>query len=514
MAASPLASTARRLEVATAPNLTTIAADVASPSAPTRGDSDQPRPSLATVARQPNAEPAAVRSQPNLDAPAASTTTQIGRPASRPLQPGDSPSIAPDASPAATVARATTRASVAASPENVESPAVAETSRGVGSPNAEPARMALSKALTGMAGIGQGRNLDRAQPAADSPALITSAAARRAQATQENPPGPALSPQASALVRRAAAGNQTPTASQQAQADAETALVAGAPQPDQLAASASAALTRADAAAPTGPVTGTTGVTEVDLGPSRAVSEGQVGRGSGGGQPTLNFETDSPRIARSDNVGGAPQAALASPAAAEIPTAPPATAGSQPGTLVALDAKTGQQLWQAEDEVLGTMLIYSRPHDLLLMCYQATRFKLPSEVGGRMAVYRASSGQRLWANEAKYETRPLLQAGTIIAYPSAVDLLTGESRPLEFVKSYGCGQLSGSKNLLLFRSATLGYYDFTRQAGTENYGGVRPGCWVNALPVGGLVLLPDATAGCKCSYQNRTWMALEGREYD
>ena len=56
----------------------------------------------------------------------------------------------------------------------------------------------------------------------------------------------------------------------------------------------------------------------------------------------------------------------------------------------------------------------------------------------------------------------------------------------------------------------LGYHDFTRQAGTENYGGVRPGCWVNALPVGGLVLLPDASSGCKCSYQNRTWIALEG----
>jgi outer membrane protein assembly factor BamB len=181
-----------------------------------------------------------------------------------------------------------------------------------------------------------------------------------------------------------------------------------------------------------------------------------------------------------------------------------------PGTLFALDAKTGRQLWNVGQDVFGTMLIYSRPHDLLLMCYQATRFKLPSEVGGRLAVYRASSGQRLWAQEAKYETRPLLNAGTIIAYPSAVDLLTGESKPLDFVKSYGCGQLSGSKNLLLFRSATLGYYDFTRQAGTENYGGVRPGCWVNALPVGGLVLLPDASAGCKCSYQNRTWMALEG----
>ena len=315
--------------MATAPNLTTIAADVASPAAAAQGDSDQPRPSLATVARQPSADPTAARGQPSLETQAASTTTQIGRPASRPLQPGDTPSIAPDAPPAATVARATTRTAVAASPENVESPAAAEAARGVGSPSAEPARMALSKALTGLAGIGQGRNLDRAQPAADSPALIASAAARR-PGHAGNAPGPALSPQAAALVRRAAAGSQVPTASLQAQADAEIALAAGAQQADQLAASASAALTRADAAAPAGPVTGTTGDTEVDLGPSRAVSEGQAGRGSGGGQPTLNFDTDAPRIARSSNVGGAPQAALASPTAAEIPTAPAASGGSQP----------------------------------------------------------------------------------------------------------------------------------------------------------------------------------------
>jgi len=191
------------------------------------------------------------------------------------------------------------------------------------------------------------------------------------------------------------------------------------------------------------------------------------------------------------------------------PTAGPAPTHT-PGTLVALDTKTGRRLWSEAEGVFGTMLAYSRPHDLLLMCYQATRFKLPSEVGGRLAVYRASSGQRLWERQAKYETRPLLQGGSIIAYPSAVDLLTGDAKPLEFDKSYGCGQLAGSKHLLLFRSATLGYYDSTRPGGTENYGGVRPGCWVNALPAGGLVLLPDASAGCKCSYQNRTWIALEG----
>jgi hypothetical protein len=45
-----------------------------------------------------------------------------------------------------------------------------------------------------------------------------------------------------------------------------------------------------------------------------------------------------------------------------------------------------------------------------------------------------------------------------------------------------------------------------------NFGGVRPGCWINSLPVGGLVLVPDASAGCQCSYQNRSWVALEGSE--
>ena len=91
--------------------------------------------------------------------------------------------------------------------------------------------MALAKAVTGLAGIGHGRNLDRARPAADSPALIASAAARRSQATQETPPGPALSPQAAALVRRSAAGDLVPASALQSQADAEVALAAGRNRP-------------------------------------------------------------------------------------------------------------------------------------------------------------------------------------------------------------------------------------------------------------------------------------------
>lgn len=194
----------------------------------------------------------------------------------------------------------------------------------------------------------------------------------------------------------------------------------------------------------------------------------------------------------------------------EKPKQPPV--GHRTGELVAMEAKTGKQLWYSIDDIFGTTVAFSAEHDVLLMCYQPTRFRLPSEVGGSLTAFRASTGERLWDGKAKYSTRPLINDQTIIAWPSSIDLLTGEAKPLSLAKSYGCGQLSGSKNLLMFRSGTLGYLDTSRDAGTENFGGIRPGCWINAFPVGGLVLVPDASAGCKCSYQNRSWVALQGAD--
>jgi outer membrane protein assembly factor BamB len=186
--------------------------------------------------------------------------------------------------------------------------------------------------------------------------------------------------------------------------------------------------------------------------------------------------------------------------------------GHAPGELIVLNAKTGKQQWTSQDDIFGTMLVYSERFDALLMSYQSTRFKLPSEVGGRMAVFQATDGYRLWDKKMNYVTRPLVNDRLIYAQGGAWDLLNGENQPFDFQRSYGCGQISASKNLLLFRSATLGYKDLTREAGTENFGGIRPGCWINAVPAGGLVLVPDASAGCRCSYQNRTWMALQGSE--
>ena len=187
----------------------------------------------------------------------------------------------------------------------------------------------------------------------------------------------------------------------------------------------------------------------------------------------------------------------------------------EPGTLLALDAKTGSLQWKTGNDIYGTMLALSQKYDILLMGYQFTRFRQNSEVGDRLSAIRASNGERLWDIELQQTpgygslSRPIVNDKTVYLEPHAYNLQTGERLDFEMRRSYGCGIIASSSNVLVFRSATFGYVDLQEDLGTENYGGIRPGCWINAIPVGGLVLMPDATSGCTCSYLNRASVALQ-----
>jgi len=195
---------------------------------------------------------------------------------------------------------------------------------------------------------------------------------------------------------------------------------------------------------------------------------------------------------------------------------PPLRPGEHPGgTLLALAARNGQELWRTDDEIFGTQLAVSPHHGVLLMYYQGVKhnfFKLPSEIGGRMAALAIDTGARLWDQAAQYKTRPIINDDVIYAEGGAWKLLSGETVPWKFERSYGCGQIAASCNLMLFRSATLGYLDLSRDAGIENFGGMRPSCWFNAIPAGGQVLVPDGSAKCACSYQMQAWLALQPPE--
>ncbi|MEM7010690.1 MAG: PQQ-binding-like beta-propeller repeat protein, partial [Verrucomicrobiota bacterium] len=130
------------------------------------------------------------------------------------------------------------------------------------------------------------------------------------------------------------------------------------------------------------------------------------------------------------------------------------------GTLIAFDAQTGDELWRKDDDIFGTQLAASEAHQTLLMNYQAVRhkfFHIPSETGGRLAGFDLATGERKWDQRADYQTRPVINDYKIYAHGGAWNLITGEPIDWEFERSYGCGQISSSKHLMLYRSATLGY---------------------------------------------------------
>ncbi|MFW6162524.1 MAG: PQQ-binding-like beta-propeller repeat protein, partial [Planctomycetota bacterium] len=179
--------------------------------------------------------------------------------------------------------------------------------------------------------------------------------------------------------------------------------------------------------------------------------------------------------------------------------------------LVALDASTGKEVWTTAEKIKGRTELWLSDGVLV------------ATSSGGLSGYEAATGKPLYTRAARLRRFPVIVNGTIYAEPFAYDLgsgepvkrlspLTGESAPWRFTRSYGCGAIAGSPHLLMFRSGTLGFYDLKGDGGVFNFGGVRAGCYVNAIAASGLVLCPPADAACTCSYSFRTTVALAPAE--
>ena len=183
-------------------------------------------------------------------------------------------------------------------------------------------------------------------------------------------------------------------------------------------------------------------------------------------------------------------------------------------TLLALDLSTGKELWRHEGVPRTDWRMVQYARGVVVVC-------------GTVA-YDAGTGRELWhvADEEHVVERPPVICGRwVVTHPGACDLktgrprmvpdlLTGQMRPWRYVRAYGCGSIAGSRNLLFFRSGTAGFLDLARD-GTTTFGAVRPGCSVNMVVAGGVLVMPESSSGCTCSYNFQTSVALEpvtGRE--
>jgi outer membrane protein assembly factor BamB len=185
--------------------------------------------------------------------------------------------------------------------------------------------------------------------------------------------------------------------------------------------------------------------------------------------------------------------------------------------LVALDLATGRELWSESNDIFGTWLSWSEKHDVLVEAGRVARDTLKDEPKG-MRAYNAKDGTVLW-HQPTYLGPAMIHGDEILQGQGACDLLTGKQKmradpitgqltPWKWERNYGCNTPSASENLMLFRSGAAGFFDLCNDGGTGNFGGFRSSCTNNLLVAGGVLVVPEYTRTCTCSYQNQTSVAL------
>jgi hypothetical protein len=325
-------SATRRAARGSAPNVVTQAANVEANSGLIASATREPVAATALASRQNAAnDPAATQTQPSVNVPSdgAGTPLAVGGPTR--ARSTEAPSLNPSVAATNSPQRATRAAQIAASPAAIERPAVVGATAGAADPTATPARLALSRSQSGMAGAGNSPNLDRGTGSGESPALVASVAARRTQATSNGPADAAFTPSTPATRAHSRSSATSPSASFQADTLAEGSE-GGAPRAGELTASASASLARSTGSEAAGEVSAAKGTAEVDVGASTIVAEAGLSRAAGDGQPELSFDPQMGPAARR-SPSGAAEASITAERIAAIPEAPPAAGGGQPGSL-------------------------------------------------------------------------------------------------------------------------------------------------------------------------------------
>lgn len=202
---------------------------------------------------------------------------------------------------------------------------------------------------------------------------------------------------------------------------------------------------------------------------------------------------------------------------------------------VAIDRRTGKKIWEKPVNVTDTTnvsagggsltLMYANDH--IVLCganangHYWKQFLAGEFEKRKLVVLDAANGEELWAKNANYMNRPAVIGDEIFAEPWAFELhtgnaktrphpLTGEDSEWRFSRpGHHCGVITATPNMMFFRSGFIGYYDLYHDSGTRHFAGQRLGCWINAIPGNGLVMIPEASAGCVCQFSIASTVVME-----
>jgi len=197
--------------------------------------------------------------------------------------------------------------------------------------------------------------------------------------------------------------------------------------------------------------------------------------------------------------------------------------------VVALDAMSGKKLWERPLDLTGSGGdgMGTAYQDGVLLIFQnvgthdAWRFQEGSLRWRRLTALSAKNGSVLWSRPVNYNVQPVIVGSQIFIEPRACDLhtgkikmrshpITGKQVPWEYLRpGHTCAISSASANMLFYRSSSTAIYDFAEDRGLVLFGGIRPGCWINMIAANGVLLFPEASSGCTCSFPLRCSLVLK-----
>ncbi len=211
---------------------------------------------------------------------------------------------------------------------------------------------------------------------------------------------------------------------------------------------------------------------------------------------------------------------------------------AQGAELVALDLRAGRASWRVPLKPLSDLPGDDHEHIMFLSFSDGLLVSTRTgHVGGVLAyvltVRDAATGEVRWRDvvRSQHAVYAPLSYGKNMqqAHPSIVngrihwlahtfgtvfghDLLTGEQgNDAGFGTGWqnkGCAPPTASASGLYYRNTTSYMYDLATRRKISLTGVTRPSCWMSILPVGGLVLMPEASSGCTCGFALQTSVAL------
>ncbi len=197
--------------------------------------------------------------------------------------------------------------------------------------------------------------------------------------------------------------------------------------------------------------------------------------------------------------------------------------------VTVLDKKSGKVKWENPIDLTGCggdAVASAYKNDILLFfgsfgLHDKWRFSADELRWHRITALSSDNGKMIWSRPLNYMVRPVIVNNTIIVEPRSCDLLTGEIKtrthpitgktvPWEYFRpGHTCAITSATQSCLFYRSYNAAFYDMKGDRGITYFGAVRPGCWINMIPANGLLLFPEASAGCTCSFPLRTTLVLK-----